>query len=241
MYISKKQNLSWMYPLQPSFSSVYSDFINAAFNVNTLIILTKPKLTIISLSVLFWFVFCLFIYLFFFSSVSFLSVSLKRMYSLPLFTGQICELMTWWAEYGHITAPLLSLIFTIGVITHSGFGKNSALIILFLVPTIIWSSKIMDIDGIYRCLKVWCGSTNLKIHQLCVITLALTFPESIFKNGVWTSAERSHHFFPFKCFFPFPQECEWGFTHLPDFFVSDIIKGGNQVTKHSFFSPVSSL
>lgn len=116
--------------------------------------------------------------------------------------------------------------------SHGGVGKN-CLNRFISSPYYTCSSKIMDIDWIYRCLKVLCESTYLKIHQLCVIILALTFLASIFKDDVWTSAEQSYNFFSIQVFF-FSQECEWGFTHLPDFFVSEIKKRGKPGDKAFF-------
>lgn len=42
---------------------------------------------------------------------------------------------------------------------------------------------------------------------------------------MWISAKQSYSRFLIQVLFFFPQECEWNFTHLHDFFVSEIIDG----------------
>ena len=138
----------------------------------------------------------------------------------------------WWAEHGHITAPLLSLIFTIGMIIHDGFGKNSALIILFPALTVICNSKIMDIDWIYRYLKLLCESPYLKTHKLCVIILALFV-------RVFLRMMCEHHiiFFSIQVFFFFPSRMWMRFYKSSWLLCQWNNRRGNQVTKHSFFLP----
>lgn len=71
--------------------------------------------------------------------------------------------------------------FTSDIITHGGAGKDSALIIFFLAHSIVCNSKIMNIEWIYRCLKLLCKSSHLKIPST-VCHSSHYFPKSIFKE-----------------------------------------------------------